>query len=348
MYFTEELQSERLILRRTRPTPEMAELIFRAVDANREHLRSFCPWEKNDDSVESCLNYLKAKESKTAAGERIEYGIFIRESGDYIGNIQLFNISAKNRSGEIGYWLSESATGKGYMREALRILEKYAFTELGLYRIQLSCDTRNRASEKVIRSCFYRFEGRLRGERYDAQRDRSYDSLLFAKTYADYTDEEMSTAAGGYRIMSMKKHPGGLEEAIAYYHSKWGRKDNYPFIEDAICHSGSCFGEIPQFYVLLKGEKIIGCCGLIMNDFVSRCDLWPWLCGLYVEEKARGSSLGNMLMRYAERETALAGFENLYLTTDLRGYYERYGWELLGMAYEPSGAETRIYKKILL
>lgn len=347
MHFNEELQGKRLILRRTRPTPEMAELIFRAVDASREHLRPFCPWERNDDSVESCLNYLKAKESKTAAGERIEYGIFVRKSGDYIGNIQLFNISAENQSAEIGYWLAEYATGKGYMCEALRILEKESFSKIGMYRLQLTCNTLNAASAKVIRSCGFLFEGILHGDRYDAYRDRMTDTYLFAKTLPDYLEENKSRESGEYRICRMREYPGGEDAAIVYYHDKWGRKENYRFFKDAIRHSGALPRGIPDFYVLLKGEDIIGCCGLIMNDFISRHDLYPWLCGLYVEEKERGKGLGNMLMQHAERQAKTAGYANLYLTTDHRDYYERYGWKFLGLGYDVSGAGSRIYMKIL-
>lgn len=344
--FKEQLRGPRLDLRRTRPTRKIAEEIFRAVDESREHLHPFCPWEKNDDSVESVLDYLKNKEIKTLEGERVEYGIFICESGEYIGNIQAFDISSEKHSAEIGYWLKKSATGKGFMREALCILEKYCFLELGLYRVQLGCDTRNRASAAVIGACGYRFEGRLRGDRCNESGDSMGDSYLFAKTQPDYLKEMNPQRTGQYRVVRMQEHPGGLEEAIAYYHAKWGKKENYAFFEDAIRHPGEMPLRIPQFFVLLKGECIVGCCGLIMNDFVSRHDLYPWICGLYVEKKERGKALGNMLMRYAEREAELAGFRELFITTDLCGYYERNGWEFLGMAREPSGAETRIYKKV--
>jgi ribosomal-protein-serine acetyltransferase len=186
MNFKEELYGKRLTLRRTRPTPEMAELIFQVVDANREHLRPFCPWEKNDDCAESCLNYLKEKEIKTEAGERIEYGIFINEFDAYVGNIQVFDISEANRSGEFGYWLSKEATGHGYMKEAVLMLEKECFNGLNLHRIQICCDKLNIASKKVIESCNYTFEGALRESMYDAYRDAMRTTLVFAKLRWEY------------------------------------------------------------------------------------------------------------------------------------------------------------------
>ncbi|MEA2077482.1 MAG: GNAT family protein [Candidatus Marinimicrobia bacterium] len=186
MKFKEELQGERLILKRTRPTQEMAELIFQAVDANREHLRPFSPWEKNDDSVESCLNYLKEKEPKTKAGERVEYGIFIKDGNEYIGNIQVFNMSQENHCGELGYWLTESSTGHGYMREAVRILEKECFTSLNLHRIQITCDVLNEASTKVIKACAYTYEGTLREDMYDPYHDRMRNTLMFSKLRSEF------------------------------------------------------------------------------------------------------------------------------------------------------------------
>jgi ribosomal-protein-serine acetyltransferase len=184
--FKEQLQGPRLMLRQTHPTPQMAETIFRAVDANREHLRPFCPWEKNDDSPESVMDYLKVKEPKTEAGDRVEYGIFIKGTGVYIGNIQVFNISKTNRSGEFGYWLTKDATGKGYMKEVVMILEKECFEHLGLHRIQITCDALNEASAKVIRASGYTYEGTLREDMYDEYRDTMRNSLIFSKLRSEY------------------------------------------------------------------------------------------------------------------------------------------------------------------
>ena len=148
-----------------------------------------------------------------------------------------------------------------------------------------------------------------------------------------------------YKIISMNEYPGGLDEAIAYYHSKWGRENNYAFFEDAIKHSNE--NDLPQFFVLLKDDRIVGCCGLIMNDFISRQDLYPWLCGVYVDESERNRGLGGKLLAHAEKEAKRVGYGTLYLITAHIGYYERYGWAYIGEGYEPSGESTRMYRKIL-
>jgi len=165
---------------------EMAEAIFKAVDECREYLRPFAPWEKNDDSVESCLNYLKSAEPKVQAGLQLEYGIFIKETNTYIGNIQVFDLSKEKRSGEFGYWLAEKVTGNGFMREAVRILEKECFVSLNLNRIQITCNEQNEASIKVIKACGYIYEGTLREERYEESQKMMRNTVVFSKLKSEY------------------------------------------------------------------------------------------------------------------------------------------------------------------
>ncbi len=150
-----------------------------------------------------------------------------------------------------------------------------------------------------------------------------------------------------YTFVNMKEYGGGLEKAIKYYHSKWGNKNNYTFFCDAISHSKASDAGLPRFYLLLRGDEIVGCCGLIVNDFISRHDLLPWLAGIYIEESERGKELGKLMMQHAEHEAAGMGYSKLYLSTSHDGYYEKYGWKRIEDGYEPSGEATRIYEKKL-
>lgn len=143
----------------------------------------------------------------------------------------------------------------------------------------------------------------------------------------------------------MKNYSGGLDEGIKYYHSKWGNQNNYNFFFDAIFHSTNLVSGLPRFYLLIKNEKIIGCCGLIINDFISRHDLYPWLAGVYIEENERGQGLGNMIIKHVESEAKNAGYSAIYLTTKLDGYYEKYGWKRTDDGFEFSGKSAKIYMK---
>ena len=122
-----------------------------------------------------------------------------------------------------------------------------------------------------------------------------------------------------------------------------GSEDNYKFYEDCMIHSTSA--KLPSFYVALEEGKIIGTYALLRNDINSRQDLCPWLACLYVDEGHRGKGIGSQLLQHGLEEAARKGYKTLYLTSDLEGYYEKYGWRNTGVAYGVGGGDIKIYEK---
>ncbi|GAB3685843.1 GNAT family protein [Actinocorallia lasiicapitis] len=61
-----------------------------------------------------------------------------------------------------GTWLAASAQGSGINAEAKLLLFEYAFTELGVARVDLKTDARNERSRRAIAATGARFEGVLR------------------------------------------------------------------------------------------------------------------------------------------------------------------------------------------
>lgn len=137
----------------------------------------------------------------------------------------------------------------------------------------------------------------------------------------------------------------GPEEYIRYYHGKWGHEVGYPFVADVIQHSRNNSKGLPRFYALLKDEKIIGCFGLVMNDLVSRNDLFPWLVGVFIEETERENGYAGRLLEHGEKEAKKIGYDKLYLKTNHDGFYEKYGWERTEDGYQVNGETIRIYMK---
>jgi [ribosomal protein S5]-alanine N-acetyltransferase len=75
-----------------------------------------------------------------------------------LGAISL-KISQTHLHGELGYWIGVSHWGQGYATEAARTLTGYAFTALGLHRVQGRHFTRNAASGRVLQKVGMQHEG---------------------------------------------------------------------------------------------------------------------------------------------------------------------------------------------
>jgi len=144
-------------------------------------------------------------------------------------------------------------------------------------------------------------------------------------------------------IKSVRENPEVKQLAIKYFQSIWANPNSMKVYEDCITSSLLSDNGLPQWYLLFDEENIIGCAGLITNDFISRMDLFPWLCALYIDPNYRGNNYSELLINKIIYDTKKAGYHNLYLCTDHIGYYEKYGFSYLAQGYHPWGEESRIY-----
>ena len=144
-------------------------------------------------------------------------------------------------------------------------------------------------------------------------------------------------------IILVRENPTYKNRAIAYFQEKWPSVP--PIIyEDCIAHSITARDNLPQWYLLEKEDKIIGCAGLITNDFISRVDLYPWICAIFIDENYRGHAYSRLLIERAKSDTKKFGYKYLYLSTSHVGFYEKYNFNYIGQGYHPWGAESRIYE----
>ena len=94
-------------------------------------------------------------------------------------------------------------------------------------------------------------------------------------------------------ILAIREHEEFIKKAAAWFHEKWGiPAAEYQKSMDA-CRSNK--ESIPQWYIAVEKNRIIGGIGVIENDFHDRPDLTPNICALYVEQDYRCHGLAGRL-----------------------------------------------------
>ena len=156
-----ELTSERLFIRRYRPGD--GAVYLQMLRENWEHLYEFMPQPhlaiRSAEDAEELLGRLIAEWD---ASTLFIFGVWERASGAYVGECYLANPQWEVPRIEIGYFLVQAYTGRGYATEAARTLVRYAFGEMGVERIELQCRADNVSSQRVAERCGFTLEGRAR------------------------------------------------------------------------------------------------------------------------------------------------------------------------------------------
>jgi ribosomal-protein-alanine N-acetyltransferase len=105
-----------------------------------------------------------------------DFAIVLRETGDVVGGVSLFE-HEQHRRAELGYWCAMEFWGRGYATEAVRAVVDYAFDTLGVNKVHAACHGDNPASRRVLEKAGLTFEGQLRRHSYRV--DRFADKLMF-------------------------------------------------------------------------------------------------------------------------------------------------------------------------
>mgnify|MGYP004457444789 FL=1 len=145
-----------------------------------------------------------------------------------------------------------------------------------------------------------------------------------------------------YQIIRLVDDPQWKAPAARWFHEKWGVP------EEAYLESmGACFskaGPVPQWYLAVAAERILGGMGVIENDFHDRKDLAPNVCAVYTEPDVRCQGIAGALLNFVCADMNARGISTLYLVTDHTSFYERYGWQFYCMVQGDGEEEpSRLY-----
>lgn len=109
-----------------------------------------------------------------ATGRGAVFAIVDSATGDLLGSIGLSGLDRSDGLAEIGFWTVPTARGRGVMVEAVQVVCRWAFAEMGRERIEWQAGVGNIASRRVAERAGFTMEGVLRsrlllaGRRADA------------------------------------------------------------------------------------------------------------------------------------------------------------------------------------
>jgi RimJ/RimL family protein N-acetyltransferase len=111
------------------------------------------------------------------------YAFAVLHDGVPVGNVAVSSVERRHFTGWISYWMRSEARGKGLATRACRAVSEFAFTELGLFRLELAHRLDNPASCRVAVGAGFRREGVERAKLlYDGVR---YDTETHARLATD-------------------------------------------------------------------------------------------------------------------------------------------------------------------
>ena len=146
-------------------------------------------------------------------------------------------------------------------------------------------------------------------------------------------------------ILRISRHPELLPQAAAWFHGKWGIP--LSAYEESMEEALKAAAPVPEWYLAREGERIVGGCGVIGNDFHDRPDLRPNVCAVFVEPEHRCLGIAGQLLAFVCRDFHDRGIDTLYLLTDHDHFYERYGWTYHCPALgEGESVHSRLYRHV--
>ena len=113
------------------------------------------------------ISYQSLEETKEqmewfAKPEQNWWAICSADAKNFYGAGGLNDISLEHKKAEIGLWLLPEFWGMGIMTEALPIICKFGFENLGLHRIEGIVETENINCKRAMEKLHFRLEGTMR------------------------------------------------------------------------------------------------------------------------------------------------------------------------------------------
>tara|TARA_R110002111_G_scaffold218800_2_gene280950 strand:+ start:702 stop:1256 length:555 start_codon:yes stop_codon:yes gene_type:complete len=126
-----------------------ADELYRVIDANREAIGEYMRWVDEVAGPDWATTHIEQWQQTQAETGVLFLAIVL--CGELVGSVFHVRPDMKNNVVEVGYWLAESARGKGVATRALRKLLDVTFGELGFNRVNIRIAPGNKPSLAIAK-----------------------------------------------------------------------------------------------------------------------------------------------------------------------------------------------------
>ena len=137
-------------------------------------------WPQTADYTEvDAQRFFADQEKARLRGEELQFAL--AEPSDHrtvLGGGSVYAIDLDQGRAAVGFWLGPAARGRGVATHATRLMARWAFDDLGIARLELTCAPDNEASQRVAGRCGFVREGVLRS--HMAFKGGRRDTVMFS------------------------------------------------------------------------------------------------------------------------------------------------------------------------
>lgn len=150
-------ETERLLVRPYGPAD--ARSLLEAVQESLDTVGRWLPWCHPGYAIEDAQAWIAQCGLSIDTGSGFDLGVFCKASGALLGSVAINQIRRSEGIGDIGYWLRQSAQGRGLASEALSGLPALGFEALALSRLEIVVAVGNLPSRRLAERSGAHFEG---------------------------------------------------------------------------------------------------------------------------------------------------------------------------------------------
>jgi ribosomal-protein-serine acetyltransferase len=149
--------------------------------ANRDHLAQWLPWAAHQ-TLEDTAAFIGRTRAQLESNNGFQTAVV--DSDAIVGAVGFTGVSWQHRSSTIGYWLAESAQGRGTMSRAVRALVDHAFDTWQLRRVDIRVGIGNGRSRAVAERLGFTQDGVL------SESEFLGDQVIYATLARDWHTSE--------------------------------------------------------------------------------------------------------------------------------------------------------------